>query len=219
MPNRDDLQLHQSSPSSRTFSGPAHPTTQASPPTQQEWPWEREVGPDGLRGLNSALGMEGPQPWDWSAMPLIPQHWRAAAEAFQKDRWERLDWLRNVRGLGLTGDETAWLLPVPKPDGEIQHLLIVGRIPPCPGDQLVLAQAARSDTPVMTVAVMWPAVSVPKDEYDQVVHGAQYWGEGPFLILAGKQVLAEFANAPESEPELEARADEHGLLPPPPPLN
>lgn len=205
------MQPHQSSPSSRTSSGSARQVTPDS--GRDPRPWEEEVGPDGLTGLSP--GLSAKHPWDWTAQPHLPARWQEVAQEFRRGRWERLDWLEDVPGLGLSAGESAWIVTVPTPTGEPRPLLVVAQVPPCPGDQVVLSQVAEPDIPVLTVAVMWPAVGVPAQEYAAIAHGAQYWQEGPFLVMAGKQVLQAFV-VNQAGP---GGTSSSSTVPPPPPLD
>lgn len=218
MSHRDRSQSPLSSPSSRTSSDLAHQVTQPSPPPRQEpWPWEINE-PKQERGLDSFL-----EPFEnqvdprlvWSAKELFPEPWKAAAEAFESDRFETLDWLKG-QTLRLAPGESGWLLTLPDPSGESRLVLLNARVPPCPGDQLLLSLTTDYTVPVMSVAVMWPAVRVPKDEFDHIAPGAFYWGAGPYVVMGGRQSLADVV---ESVPEPTRTLPEESVeLPPLPPL-
>lgn len=206
----------QFSPSSRTSSEPAHQVTPHSPPPQQQpWPWE-VADQEQERGLDSFLApfLNQVDPrLIWSAKALFPEPWKAAAQAFASDQFETLDWLKN-QTFHLAPGESGWLLHLPQPNGELQLVLINAKIPPCPGDQLLLSLTTDEHVPVMSVAVMWPAIRVPKDEFNHIAPGAFYWGAGPYVVMGGRQSLAGIAeNVPEPTRTLPEESVE---LPPPP---
>lgn len=208
MPNYDDLHQPQSSHSSRTSSGGSLPVTRALPPSQVP-PWERNEE----HGLGSFLDDFTPAgtPDRWSArrQGMVPAVWLEAEEILRLERdGRRLDWVRQFQTLALGEGESPWLVHVPSPDGEIQTLLVLAQIPPCPGDQLALAWLMDESTPVKTVTVMFPATRLSVAEYQRFARAAMAWQHGPFVVFAGKQALTPI------EPPTQG-----GDLPEPPPLD
>lgn len=191
MSHRDRSQSPLSSPSSRTSSDPAHQVTQhSSPPQREPWPWEVEERERGLDSFLAPFANQVDPRLVWSAKDLFPEPWMEAAKAFHSNEFPNLDWLKN-QPLCLGRGESGWLLPLPDLSGENRLVLLNAKVPPCPGDQLLLSLTTDEHVPVMAVAVMWPAIRVPKDEFDDIAPGAFYWGAGPYVVMGGRQSLAE----------------------------